>query len=102
MLGLAFQSRTEFTASEFEFFQALAQQATLAIQLTQLAEEAKQVEIAREQKKAAQERAAELAMATRHCDEVWKDYLKLEILMYYGFILVRSDDGHRCIRRSSL
>lgn len=42
MLGLALRERTEFTASEFEFFQALAQQATLAIQLTQLAEEAKQ------------------------------------------------------------
>ncbi len=63
MLGLAFQERKEFTASEFEFFQALAQQATLAIQLTQLAEEAKLAAIAREQEKAALERAAELAKA---------------------------------------
>ncbi len=68
MLGLAFQERTDFTASELEFVQALGQQATLAIQLTQLAEEAKLAAlaklneaIAREQEQAAQERAAELA-----------------------------------------
>ncbi len=63
MLGLAFQDRTEFTASEFEFFQALGQQATLAIQLTQLAEEAKLAAIAKEQEKAAFQRAVELATA---------------------------------------
>ncbi|MBD2021124.1 GAF domain-containing protein [Leptolyngbya sp. FACHB-36] len=63
MLGLALQGRSDFTASEFEFFHALAQQATLAIQLTRLAEEAKRVAIAREQELAAQERAAELAKA---------------------------------------
>ena len=63
MLGLALQGRTEFTASEFEFFQALAQQATLAIQLTRLADEAKQAAITREQEKAAAESAAKLAKA---------------------------------------
>ncbi len=68
-LGLTFRDRTEFKESEFAFFQALAQQATLAIQLTRLAEEAKQAAlaklnevIAREQEQAAQERAAELAV----------------------------------------
>lgn len=63
MLSLAFRDRAEFTTSEFEFFQALAQQATLAIQLTYLAEQARQAAIAQEQEKAAQERAAELAKA---------------------------------------
>ncbi|MBD2463580.1 GAF domain-containing protein [Oscillatoria sp. FACHB-1407] len=43
--------------------QALSHQTALAIQLTKLAEEAQQVAIAREQEKAAQERAAELAKA---------------------------------------
>jgi len=62
-LGLVFRNRSTFNTSEFEFFQALANQATLAIQLTKLAEEAKQAAISREQEKAAQERAAELAKA---------------------------------------
>jgi GAF domain-containing protein len=60
MLGLVFRDRMEFKASEFAFFQALAQQATLAIQLTRLSEETKQAAIAREQEQAAQARAAEL------------------------------------------
>jgi len=51
----------QFTPQQIELAQALAHQATLAIQLTRLAEETKQVAIAREQEKAAQERAAELA-----------------------------------------
>lgn len=48
VLGLALQDRTEFSASEFEFFQALAQQAALAIHLTQLSEEVKQAAIVKE------------------------------------------------------
>jgi signal transduction histidine kinase len=52
-----------FTEQQIELTYALAQQVTLAIQLTRLAEEAKQAAIAREQEKAAQERAAELAKA---------------------------------------
>uniref|UniRef100_UPI0016830CA2 GAF domain-containing protein n=1 Tax=Oscillatoria sp. FACHB-1407 TaxID=2692847 RepID=UPI0016830CA2 len=55
ILGLAFHNRTQFKASEFEFFQALAQQATLAIQLTQLAEEAKQVAVLEERNRMARE-----------------------------------------------
>ncbi len=62
LLGLV-STRRSFTPEELELAQALAHQATLAIQLTRLAEEAKQVAIAREQEKAAQERAAELAKA---------------------------------------
>ncbi len=46
---------------ELELFQALAQQVTLAIQLTKLAEEAKQAAIAREREQAAQQRVIELA-----------------------------------------
>ncbi|MEM8810345.1 MAG: GAF domain-containing protein, partial [Cyanobacteria bacterium P01_G01_bin.38] len=60
-LGLSFVGETIFTPDEVELTQALANQATLAIQLTRLAEEAKQVAISQEQEKAAQERAAELA-----------------------------------------
>jgi signal transduction histidine kinase/PAS domain-containing protein len=52
-----------FTEQQIELGYALAQQVTLAIRLSQLAEEAKQAAIAREQEKAAQERAAELAKA---------------------------------------
>jgi hypothetical protein len=48
---------------ELETLQALTHQATLAFQLTRLAEAAKQAVITREQEQAAQERAAELAKA---------------------------------------
>jgi signal transduction histidine kinase len=48
-------------SEQIELAQALAHQATLAMQLTRLAEEAKQVAIAREQEKAAQNRALQLA-----------------------------------------
>jgi signal transduction histidine kinase len=64
-LGLTFCNRKDYTTAEFEFFQALAQQATLAIQLTRLAEAAKQAAITKEQEKAAQERAAQLARANQ-------------------------------------
>lgn len=50
-----------FTEEQLELAQALGHQVTLAVQLTQLAEEAKQVAITREQEKAASARAAELA-----------------------------------------
>ena len=55
ILGLAFRERTEFTAAEFEFVQALGQQATLAIQLTRLAEEAKQAALLEERNRMARE-----------------------------------------------
>jgi GAF domain-containing protein len=53
----------QITTQQIELAQALAHQATLAVQLTRLAEEAKLAAIAREQEKAASERAAELAKA---------------------------------------
>ncbi|MDX2240069.1 MAG: GAF domain-containing protein [Leptolyngbyaceae cyanobacterium bins.302] len=52
-----------FTEQQIELAYALAQQVTLAIQLTRLAEEAKQAAIAREREKAAQEWAVELSKA---------------------------------------
>src|SRR5207247_2200042 len=46
---------------DFAVAQALAHQATLALQLTQLAEQARQAAVLQERERAAQERAAELA-----------------------------------------
>ena len=63
VFGIAFCNTVRFKETDLELFQALAQQATLAIQLTRLAEEAKQAAVAREQEQAAQARAAELAKA---------------------------------------
>jgi signal transduction histidine kinase/PAS domain-containing protein len=70
MLGVAFRHKRTFTQTDLELFQALGQQATLAIQLTKLAEEAKQSALAKlneviacEREKAATQRAAELAKA---------------------------------------
>jgi len=60
-LGLGFREPREFSQEERELVIALANQASLAILLIQLAEEAKQAAIVREQEKAAQARAAELA-----------------------------------------
>jgi len=62
-LGLAFTQSDPISEQESELLQALANQAALAIQLTQLAEEAKLAAIAREQEKAATQRAAELSKA---------------------------------------
>ncbi|BAT53142.1 GAF domain protein [Nostoc sp. NIES-3756] len=62
-LGLAFTHKTSFHPEEFELAQALAHQATLAIQLTQLAEQAKQTAVAYEQEKAAQVQLGQLAQA---------------------------------------
>lgn len=62
-IAVAFRHKHRFTETDLELFQALAQQVTLAVQLMQLAEEAKQAAIAREQEKAAQERVAELVKA---------------------------------------
>lgn len=60
-LGLPFIGTTSFSYEDVELAQALANQATMAIQLTRLADEAKQTAILQEQEKAARERATELA-----------------------------------------
>ncbi|MBW4642065.1 MAG: GAF domain-containing protein [Goleter apudmare HA4340-LM2] len=62
-LGLAFMQKATLNPEEFELAQALAHQATLAIQLTRLAEAAKQAAILQEQEKAATEQIAELVRA---------------------------------------
>ncbi len=62
-VAIAFRNKHNFKETDLELFQALAQQATLAVQLMYLAEEAQQAAIAREREEAAQERAAELEKA---------------------------------------
>ena len=62
-IGFGCRNREIFSENELELVESLAQQATLAIQLTRLAEEAKQAAIAREQEKADQERVTQLAIA---------------------------------------
>jgi len=62
-LGLAYTDRTTLAPSETELVEALANQAALAIELKRLADEAREVAVAREREEAAQERAAELARA---------------------------------------
>jgi len=61
--GLEFTNKKLISEQGSELLQALAHQAALAIQLTRLAEEAKQAAVAKEQEKAVQERVAELAKA---------------------------------------
>ncbi|EDX85827.1 GAF domain protein [Synechococcus sp. PCC 7335] len=60
-LGLPFVGATHITQDDIELAQALANQATLAIQLTRLAEEAKQTAILQEQERAARQHVTELA-----------------------------------------
>jgi signal transduction histidine kinase len=62
-LILYFDHRRTFTTEEAELAHALANQPMLALELTRLAESARQTAIAREQEKAAQEQAVELARA---------------------------------------
>lgn len=62
-LGLAFREPVRPSEAKLEMVQVLAQQATLAFELTRLANEAREAAIAREREQAAQERAAELARA---------------------------------------
>lgn len=64
-LGLAFTEGATFTNEEVELVQALAQQATLAIQLTHLAEQAKETAVFEERERAAKERAAQLEEKNR-------------------------------------
>ncbi len=61
--GLAFTQNEPISEQGMELVQALAHQATLAIQLMQLAESAKLAAIVFEQEQAALERSAELALA---------------------------------------
>ncbi|MBD3885007.1 GAF domain-containing protein [Phormidium tenue FACHB-886] len=64
-LCLGFREAREFSQEERELVIALANQSSLAILSIQLAEEAKQVAIAREQERTALEQVAELAKANK-------------------------------------
>ncbi|MEM6866972.1 MAG: GAF domain-containing protein [Cyanobacteria bacterium P01_C01_bin.121] len=64
-IGFCFYDRTVLTDEQLEFMQALANQAIVAIQLTRLAEDAKQTAILQEQEKAAQKRAAQLTRSNQ-------------------------------------
>lgn len=63
VLSVRMTGHRELDQEDMEFAQSLAQQATLAIELARLAEQGKQIALANEREKAAQERAAELAKA---------------------------------------
>jgi GAF domain-containing protein len=63
VLSVRITGNRELDREDMEFAQSLAQQATLAIELARLAEQGKQIALANEREKAAQERAAELAKA---------------------------------------
>ncbi len=63
LIGLGFRDRSTLQPEDLEIIYALVHQVTLAIRLTQLAEEAKQVAISREQEQAAQQRVAEIVRA---------------------------------------
>jgi signal transduction histidine kinase len=63
MLSVRMATKRQVAEEELEFAQALAQQATLALELTRLAEQTKQTAIVVERERAAQERAAHLAKA---------------------------------------
>ena len=61
VMGMAFGSKNDIIERQTELVGGLANQAALAVQLTRLAEEARQTAVAKEREMAAQERAAELA-----------------------------------------
>jgi len=63
MIGFACRNRETFLESELELVQSLAQQATLAIQLTRLAEEAQQLALLQERTRIAREIHDTLAQA---------------------------------------
>ncbi|MGH9746003.1 MAG: PAS domain S-box protein [Candidatus Acidiferrales bacterium] len=64
-LSIRVKERRPIQTAEIELAQALAQQASLAVQLTQLAERSRQVAILEERALAATDRAAELARANQ-------------------------------------
>jgi PAS domain S-box-containing protein len=63
MLTVRLGADRQIEDKDLEFAQALAQQVTLALELSRLAEQAKQTALVAERERAAQERAAELAKA---------------------------------------
>lgn len=70
--------RSTFTADEIELAQVLAHQATLALQLTRLAEESRRAAVSREQERAAEERAATLAAANAALEREIQERTRVE------------------------
>jgi signal transduction histidine kinase len=62
-LSVRLTGNRQIEQEDLEFAQSLSQQATLALELARLAEQAKQIALAQEREKAARDRAAELAKA---------------------------------------
>ncbi len=88
-LGMAWRHKTTLTTEQTELVHALSNQATLAIQLTRLAEKAKLVAIAREREKDAMERADELAkanLALQRCVEKISQDSSLEKLLSHVLV----------------
>jgi PAS domain S-box-containing protein len=63
LLSVRFAGNHQVDPADLEFAQSLAQQATLALEMARLAEQAKQTALATEREQAARERATELAKA---------------------------------------
>jgi GAF domain-containing protein len=63
LLSVRLAGNRQVDGADMEFAQSLAQQATLALELARLAEQAKQTALAIEREEAARERASELAKA---------------------------------------
>jgi GAF domain-containing protein len=63
LLSVRIAGKRQVDGADLEFAQSLAQQATLALELARLAEQAKQTALAVEREKAVRERAFELAKA---------------------------------------
>ena len=79
MLSVRMASDRRVDNETLEFAQALAEQATLAIELERLAEQAKQTALVIERERAARERAAELAKANealRECLDASRPFQK--------------------------
>ena len=69
LLGLAFTSGELVDPSKVEFFNAVAQQATLALQLSRQAERAEQAVVSRERAQMAEQRAFDLAKSNQAFQE---------------------------------
>jgi len=87
--GLAVrQAAPEVSQAQLELVKAFAQQATLALHITELGEQAKETAIAREQERAAEERAAETARASAALQQSVEQLAKLtDVRPFVGEVL---------------
>lgn len=91
LLGLASTQRNNFTPEELKFAQALAQQTTLAIQLTRLADEAKQTALLEERNR----------MASEIHDTLAQTFIgiSIQVGMAQKLITTRSSDTQKILER---